>query len=354
MLFGLPILGVALAGKPLEQFLEFPPITRYVNHPPFSWGYFTSGFFILAILLAPVLFRALRYEKTRQSDSVGRGMGRFPWWGFAALAGGVTSWVLAWTRFSWFESLQIHTFTPLWVSYIIFVNAYTYKRSGKCMLTSNRTYFFVLFPASMVFWWVFEYLNRFVQNWYYLGGTGLTASEYILYASISFSTVLPAVLSTRDLLLTFPFFRECFTDYIVVRPSYPKIFACIAFLITAIGLASLGTEPEYTYSLLWVSPLITIVSLQTVFGETHVLTGIRDGDWTLVISSSVAALICGFFWEMWNFHSLSKWIYSIPYVHRFMIFEMPILGYAGYLPFGILCLAAGKIIKYDKHDNREE
>ena len=27
----------------------------------------------------------------------------------------------------------------------------------------------------------------------------------------------------------------------------------------------------------------------------------------------------------------------MPYVHRFQIFEMPLLGYAGYLPFGVEC-----------------
>jgi hypothetical protein len=42
---------------------------------------------------------------------------------------------------------------------------------------------------------------------------------------------------------------------------------------------------------------------------------------------------------MWNAYSLVHWEYSIPYVHTFKIGEMPILGYAGYLPFGLECLA---------------
>jgi hypothetical protein len=61
------------------------------------------------------------------------------------------------------------------------------------------------------------------------------------------------------------------------------------------------------------------------------------GDWRVAVSSAWAALICGWFWEMWNFFSLSKWQYHIPLVHHFEIFEMPILGYGGYLPFGITC-----------------
>jgi hypothetical protein len=42
---------------------------------------------------------------------------------------------------------------------------------------------------------------------------------------------------------------------------------------------------------------------------------------------------------MWNSKSLAHWEYAIPSVHRFMLFEMPLLGYAGYLPFGLVCLA---------------
>jgi hypothetical protein len=40
---------------------------------------------------------------------------------------------------------------------------------------------------------------------------------------------------------------------------------------------------------------------------------------------------------MWNYGALAQWHYSIPYAQRFRIFEMPLLGYAGYLPFGVMC-----------------
>jgi hypothetical protein len=59
---------------------------------------------------------------------------------------------------------------------------------------------------------------------------------------------------------------------------------------------------------------------------------------------ALAALFCGFFWELWNVGSLAHWQYSIPFVQRFHLFEMPLLGYAGYLPFGLACLAAADIL----------
>jgi hypothetical protein len=54
---------------------------------------------------------------------------------------------------------------------------------------------------------------------------------------------------------------------------------------------------------------------------------------------------------MWNTGSLARWEYSIPYVDRFRLFEMPALGYAGYLPFGIECAAiAALVLDYRKRD----
>jgi hypothetical protein len=49
---------------------------------------------------------------------------------------------------------------------------------------------------------------------------------------------------------------------------------------------------------------------------------------------------------MWNAGSLAHWTYSIPFVQRFMIFEMPVLGYAGYLPFGLECAVIGELIDW--------
>jgi hypothetical protein len=58
-------------------------------------------------------------------------------------------------------------------------------------------------------------------------------------------------------------------------------------------------------------------------------------DWRMVLVLFAAALICGVFWEMWNIYSWPKWIYTFPYLDQLRIFEMPLAGYLGYLPFGL-------------------
>jgi hypothetical protein len=38
---------------------------------------------------------------------------------------------------------------------------------------------------------------------------------------------------------------------------------------------------------------------------------------------------------MWNYYSWPKWIYHTPGAQFLPVFEMPLLGYGGYVPFGL-------------------
>ena len=61
LLVVLPLAGVMLQGKPLAVYLEFPPLTIYVQHAPFSW----IAFMLLGLLLFSVLGRLiLRLART--------------------------------------------------------------------------------------------------------------------------------------------------------------------------------------------------------------------------------------------------------------------------------------------------
>ena len=41
---------------------------------------------------------------------------------------------------------------------------------------------------------------------------------------------------------------------------------------------------------------------------------------------------------------IEHWIYTVPFVQRWHVFEMPVLGYLGYLPFGLECGLAAALI----------
>jgi hypothetical protein len=251
---------------------------------------------------------------------------------------------MAWQRFDWFWLFQPHTFLPIWAGFILVVNALSVKRCGTCLLLRRPLGFGLLFPISAGFWWFFEFLNRFVQNWYYTGIEGMGPCQYAYFASLAFSTVLPGVLSMMDLLLTFPALGQGLARCKPLHlPSANRTGALIILLPAGVGLALIGLFPDQLFALLWVSPLLIVLSVHILVGRRTPFHRLTQGDWRPVVVPALAALICGFFWEMWNYFSLARWTYSIPFVQRFYLFEMPIPGYGGYLPFGLECLLAGSL-----------
>ena len=375
----LPLAGAAIAGKPLASFLQFPPKTPDVRHAPFSLPVFLG---LAALILAAAVPLFLRLHSARRKEDPRKPAVPFPWWGWAGAGLCAASWILAWGRFPWMGGLQAHTFTPLWIAFILLVNAFTVRRTGRCLMLDRTRSFLLLFPVSAGFWWSFEYLNRFVGNWHYAGVAGFGAAEYFLFATLPFSTVLPAVLSTRELLLASPRFDRAFREGRPFSPAPPHhelradgvppmdvakgairaprrrgtpaagrtggarpgAGALAALLLSCAGLFAVGIVPDAAFPLVWVAPPALLVSLAALRGEPHAFSGIGAGDWRSPVSSVLAALLCGFFWEMWNFGSNAKWVYDIPYVDVLHVFEMPLLGYAGYLPFGALCCEIGGMI----------
>ncbi len=333
LLVGMPLLGVWLKGEPVSPYLEMPPRTSFTQHAAFSWPVFWGLAAFIVAFMGPFIGRILSSKPT-----IGpKYPGKFPWWGWGALFFCFAVWLLAWNRFSWFSAVQPFTFTPLWLSYIIIMNALALQRTGRSPLTHHTGAFLSLFPLSAIFWWFFEYLNRFVQNWHYIGIGTLTAEAYVFRAMLPFATVLPAFVATRAWLASYPELTAGLANWRPLRIQHPHGLAWLALTLAAGGLAGISLWPEVLFPLLWISPLIVMASIKTLNGSPTLLSATGQGNWQPLFLSAITALFCGFFWEMWNLYSLEKWIYTVPFVGRFHLFEMPLLGYAGYLPFGLEC-----------------
>ena len=338
LLVGLPPVGVLLAGDSLAPYFEFPPRSPFIAHAPFSWGAFGLIGLLVAASAAP-LVTALMSSRPRMAPP----SHRFPWWGWVGVFGGLTAWILAWTRFTWFAGLQPHTFPLLWGAFILVINGLTRRRTGSCLLIARPGAFAGLFPASAIFWWLFEYLNRFVQNWHY-SGADYPPGTYFILATLSFATVLPAVLSTRDWLLSFPAVHDVLRGRRLPAVCVSRGAARAALAAAGLGLVLTGAAPNYGFPFLWLAPLMIMLALQVQTGRCPLLKDACRGRWERIAAAALAGLVCGFFWEMWNFGSLAHWSYSVPFVNRFHLFAMPLLGYAGYLPFGLECALIGDAI----------
>jgi hypothetical protein len=187
-----------------------------------------------------------------------------------------------------------------------------------------------MFFTSAPAWWFFELINRRTQNWQYLGAEVFSGLEYIVLATVSFSTVMPAVFETAELI------RTC--RWIESRSRGPRLEPTVGLTVGLLmtGLIMLALTlgwPRYCYPFVWGSVFLILEPLNVFLGRKSFFDWLRVGDWRPVIALSAGALICGFFWEMWNYFSYPKWIYHTPGAEFLHVFEMPLLGYLGYLPF---------------------
>lgn len=337
LILGLPILGILLAGYSLPTHLTIFSISIEPGEASISW--LTVGILtvLITIALTPLIWRFLHFPAPTKGQSLRRK--DFPWWGWIAFLWVAGSWLLAWARFSWFEPWQPHTFPLLWFGYILALNAFTHQRSGHCLLLDRPRFLGHLFLLSAGFWWTFEYLNQFAKNWHYVNLPETSYFEYILHTSIAFSTVLPAVLSTYEWLATIPRLTRPFGNWHPLSWMNDQSIGWLFFSSGSIGLGMIGIWPTALFPLLWLCPLCLLLGIQFIRKKKTCAHELAQGDWRPLVLSALAALVCGFWWELWNVYSLVHWEYTIPYVHAFKLFEMPIVGYAGYVPFGILCLA---------------
>ena len=117
----------------------------------------------------------------------------------------LTAWYLNWRL----EGLRTHIlFFPLWFGYILSVDGIVYKRKGESLLLKNWKKFIGLFFISIPVWWLFEGLNLRTQNWFYLGREHFSDLEYFIFASICFSTVIPAVFGSAELMSSFNWLKK--------------------------------------------------------------------------------------------------------------------------------------------------
>lgn len=247
------------------------------------------------------------------------------WLGLLLIA---VAWPLNWGL----EGLSSHLFFPLWLGYILVVDAFVLRRRGSSILTRSRKDFVLLFFCSVPVWWLFEAINERTQNWEYPGAEQFGDLTYAVVASIAFSTVIPAVFETAELVRGAGWMRRL-TGGPRLRPTR-SVFRWM-FGIGVVMLALLLIWPTYFYPFVWGAAYFLTEPVNAWLGRRTLLDFTRQGDWRPVVSLALGALICGFFWELWNYYAYPKWIYDTPGVDFWYIFEMPLIGYIGYLPFAL-------------------
>jgi hypothetical protein len=152
---------------------------------------------------------------------------------------------------------------------------------------------------------------------------------------------MPAVFETAELVSSFAWFKRL--------PSPPPIPMTLPIVLGVFGFGVLTFAlmllfPRYFFPFMWLSLFFILEPVNLWRGDRSLAGDATRGNWRPVFALGIGALICGFFWEMWNFYGYPKWDYHVPFVEFLHIFEMPLLGYGGYLPFGLELFAMYHLI----------
>ena len=240
---------------------------------------------------------------------------------------------VAWP-FSWAESgtgLQ-YTFFPLWLGFILAVDGLVLRRTGTSLIVRSPRIMAMMFILAVPYWWMFEAINQVIQNWVYIGSNPETNLFSLIQTSLAFSVVIPAVFEVSELVGSFNFInRFARMPALVLNRQQVAIIGILGVL----SLAALLTWPKYLFPITWLSLFFIFDPINYLTGRPSITANVRHGDWRLVVAFALGALICGFFWEMWNYQATISWQYNIGFFDFARIFHMPLLGYGGYLPFGL-------------------
>ena len=254
---------------------------------------------------------------------------KFPVHGWLGLSLIIIFWILNWTltgpRTNW-------GFFPLWLGYCLCMDGLVFWRTGTSLFTRSWRKYIGLFLLSAPVWWMFELLNLRTQNWEYLGVEIFTPQQFTFWTTLSFTTVIPAVFGSAEFFASFDSVKRLKPG---LKIGTDNRTTASFFVLGWIMLLLLLLWPRIFFPFLWLSLYFILEPINIWLGNRSLADWTQHGDWRPVISLWLGVLLTAFFWEMWNYYSYPKWVYHVPGADWVHIFEMPLLGYGGYLPFAL-------------------
>ncbi|MFN2549948.1 MAG: hypothetical protein ABR567_21195 [Myxococcales bacterium] len=174
--------------------------------------------------------------------------------------------------------------------------------------------------ASVLFWDVFELVDLRLKNWWYTG-VSPNALAGAAFGAVSFATVLPAV-------------RLLLPD---LAPQRARIHPAVLGAIGALMLVLALVFPRYAFPLAWLFLWPLCEAAAALLPPRALPTPLEAGIFWRI---ALLGIPLGLVWESLNWRCERGWVYTVPFFEHPKLFEMPLPGYLGYLPFLLEATAA--------------
>ncbi len=370
----LPWLGsyINFSGVFPPHFFDYPMLAP-MSKSGFSWPVFIVCICLFIGVIALYVFPSL-FGFKQQPIEPRKPVVKVKWpiWFWIGLFFWGSALFLLWTKATAPKWYLHWSDMPLFWGFVLMLDGWVYVRNGGKSLIRNVPQEIVAIGiVSAGGWMLFEYLNFFVHfDWYYPFGNIISQEQFLLYAILISSGLLTVAFEWYSLFQTFPIFKNRFSNGIkIIIPEKLKnylIYLSLFFLIAS------GIWPNIFFWSLWLAPALLLALVIDKCGVWSPLRAIGQGNWNPVLVFALTYFCAGLVLECQNYFSAihaadrtitfttapAYWQYDLPYINDFHLFEMPVVGFMGYLPFSGYCwlwwIACATIMGIDSKFFKEE
>lgn len=240
-----------------------------------------------------------------------------------------------WPTVPW-EELTRWTTPVGWWGYILVVDAWLYLRRGRSWLMDRRPAFFAVCVVSVAVWCLFEAYNRVLPGWQYHNLYDELGWRFVGYA-VAFATIMPGVFLTAQLVQSLGWFARC--RGLTVEWSESRLNA--SFVVGVVACVGPLLAPPawrgYLWAPVWVGWILLLEPWNYRRGLPSLFRDWEQGEWGRTLQLMAAGAVCGLLWEFWNAYAHTRWTYvfPVPAGWEWRYFEMPLVGFLGFLPFAL-------------------
>lgn len=222
-----------------------------------------------------------------------------------------------------------------WWSFLLIMDSLNVRSWGMSPLRQSGSRFLFAAFLSVPVWLVFELFNLRLKNWSY-HGLPQSLPERWLGFFIAFATVIPAV---WELAVFFQGFLKDTKEVRFLLAVGPFLLR-FSFMTGVVSLALSLAWPRLFFPFVWLGFIFLLEPVNYRRHAPSFMADLENGRGSRLASWALAGLAAGLVWELLNFWAGSHWEYVLPLFNFWKIFQMPVLGYGGFIPFGLEVFAA--------------
>ncbi|MDD5563618.1 MAG: hypothetical protein PHQ91_07870 [Thermoanaerobaculaceae bacterium] len=228
--------------------------------------------------------------------------------------------------------------TPLcWTGFIVAVDG-ALARHGRSWLRNAPLELALMAAISIPSWLLFELYDRprfwsaaGPELWWHYSGLPPWPWRGLGYAW-SFATITPAIVLLAEAF-------EPAAARLAGRGGGGRVPRELLAALIAVGtiLAAIPLLwPSVFFAAdVWLAWPLLLDPVNRLMGRPSLLGDLEQGRRSRPLALLASGLACGLLWESWNMLASARWRYTVPFLGSVKLYEMPVLGFLGFVPFAL-------------------